>query len=109
MKTIKNVGLALLVVQCSFNILTVAIFLFAPSILRQGDGGFSTLARMLVWGGGLLSIPAVGIFSYATQKEQTYQKASADAPEGGKVAQRDLSLAIVGFVSEMLTLYWILR
>jgi hypothetical protein len=109
MRILKNVGFALLAAQCSFNIVTVVVFLFAPTILRHGDGNFTTVALILVWGGGLLSIPAVGIFSYATQKEQTYQKASAEAPEGGKLAQRDLSLAIVGFVSEMITLYWVLR
>jgi hypothetical protein len=87
---------------------TVLIFLFAVSILRYQDGRFSALALLLIWGGGILTIPTVGIFSYATQQEQTYQKASRDGPEGGKVAQRDLTLAIVAFVSEMVTLYWVL-
>ena len=107
MNTAKKSGVALLAMQCTFNVTTVAIFLFAPFVLRPNGGSFSTMARILVWGGGMLSIPTVCIFAYATQKEQTYEKASKDAPEGGKVAQRDLTLAILGFVSEMVTLYWI--
>ena len=98
----------MLVAQCLFNVATVAIFLFAASIFRNQNGRFSTLALLLIWVGGILSIPTVGIFSYATQREQTYQKASREGPEGGRVAQRDLTLAIVAFVSEMVTLYWVL-
>jgi hypothetical protein len=108
MNTIKKTGIGLLVVQCSFNLTTIALFVFAPLILRPNNGPFSITARILVWGGGLLSIPAVGIFGYAAQKEQTYEEASKNAPEGGKIAQRDLTFAIVGFISELITLYWIL-
>lgn len=107
-KTLKRAGLALLVVQCSFNIATIAIFLFAASILHDPRGRYSAFALMLIWGGAILSVPTVGIFGYATQKEQTYKPASREAPEGGRIAQRDLTLAIVAFVSELLTLYWIL-
>lgn len=108
METLKKAGRVLLLMQCSLNILTVAIFLFAPGILRPNDGPFSMAARILVFGGGFLSILTIGIFGYATQREQTYEKASEGEPEGGRIAQRDLTLFIVGFVSECLTLYWIL-
>ena len=108
MNTFKKAGVTLLAMQCSFNITTVLLFLFAPQILRPNAGSFSTLARILVFGGGFLALVAVGIFACAAQKEQTHEKATTAAPEGGKVAQRDLTLATVGFVSEMVTLYWIL-
>lgn len=108
MKTLKRAGLVLLVIQCSINITTIALLLFAESILRDPDGHYSAIALILIWGGAIVSVPAVGMFGYATQKEQTYEPASADAPEGGKAAQRDLTYAIVSFVSEMLTVYWLL-
>ena len=108
MKKLKRIGLALVVAQIAFNVATVAIFLFTESTLRS-NGNFSAFALLLIWVGGVLSVPAVGIFSYATQREQTYQKASQEGPEGGRIAQRDLTIAIVAFVSEMVTLYWVLR
>lgn len=98
----------LLLMQCSLNILTVAIFLFAPGILRPNGGPFSVAARILVFGGGFLSVSTIGIFGYATQREQTYERASDGEPEGGRIAQRDLTLFIVGLVSECLTIYWII-
>ena len=94
--------------QCLFNIATVAMFLFAGSILRDPDGHFSAIALRLIWGGAILSLPTVSIFGYATQKEQTYKPAWREVPEGGRAAQRDLTLAIIAFVSEMITLYWVL-
>ncbi|HKF46102.1 MAG TPA: hypothetical protein VKB38_02010 [Terracidiphilus sp.] len=108
MKTLKRIGLALLITQCLFNVATVAVFLIAGPILHYQDGRFSAMRSLLIWGGAILSIPTVGIFSYATQREQTYQKASSESPEGGKVAQRNLTLAIVAFVSQIVTLYWVL-
>ena len=109
MKTLKTAGRVLLLMQCSLNILTVAVFLFAPGILRPNGGSFSMLGRILIFGGGFLSILVVGIFGYATQREQNFQEASEGEPEGGKIAQRDLTLCIVGFSSECLTLYWIFK
>jgi hypothetical protein len=108
MKTLKKAGRILLLMQCSLNILTVAFFLFAPGILRHNGGSFSMAGRILVFGGGFLSILTIGIFGVATQREQNHQEASDGEPEGGRVAQRDLTLCIVGFVSECLTIYWIL-
>jgi hypothetical protein len=107
-KLLKKIGLALLAIQCSINVLTVSIFLFAGSILRNQNGRSSALNLFLIWSGAILSTAAVGIFSFATQREQTRQKATSTTPEGGKVAQRDLTLATVALVSEMVTLYWVL-
>ena len=109
METLKKTGWALLLMQCALNILTVALFLFAPRIFRPDGKSLSTAARILVFGGGFLSVPTIGIFGYATQREQTYEQTSDAEPEGGKVAQRDLTLLTVSFVSECLTIYWILR
>jgi hypothetical protein len=78
-------------------------------MLRPDGESFSVAASILVFAGGFLSAITVGIFGYATQREQNYQAASDGEPEGGKVAQRDLTLCIVGFSSECLTLYWIFK
>jgi len=109
METLKKTGQALLLMQCSFNVLTVTLFLFKPKILRPHGESFSMAARILVFGGALLCVATIGIFGYATQREQTYVEALDGEPEGGKVAQRDLTFFIVGLVSECLTLYWILH
>ena len=102
MEGLKNAGKALLVMQCSFNLLTVLLFLFVTANLH------ALVGRILVFGGLVLSIPTIGIFGYATQREQTYEKSSNGEPEGGRIAQRDLTFCIVSFVSECLTIYWIL-
>ena len=109
MKTLKTTGRALLVMQCTFNILTVAFFLFTPQILRPHGEPFSMIGRILVIGGALLCVTVIAIYGYATQKEQTHERASNGEPEGGRVAQRDLTFFTVGIVPECLTLYSILR
>jgi hypothetical protein len=109
METLKKTGRALLVMQCTFNILTVALFLCTPGILRPHGESLSMAGRVLVVGGALLCVAVIAIFGYATQKEQTHERASNGEPEGGRVAQRDLTFFTVGLVSECLTLYWILR